>query len=79
MAEQSTCKGCGAPLIWAITEHGKRIPLNQPEKRFILVLVQPDNDPDLSYSYYEARMRETYTSHFATCPKADEFRKEKKG
>ena len=74
MPEQATCKGCGAPLMWAVTEHGKRIPLNQPEKRFILVLVSNGAGSD---DYYEARMRQTYTSHFSDCPKADEFRKEK--
>ncbi len=74
MAEQSICKGCGAPITWAVTEHGKRIPLNKPEKRFILVLVQtPTYDRG---DFYEARMRETYASHFSSCPKADEFRKE---
>ncbi len=72
MAEQSVCNGCGASLIWAVTERGKRIPLNKPEKRFILVFVR-----NLHGDYYEARMRETYASHFNTCPKADEFRKEK--
>ena len=67
MAEQSTCKGCGATIIWAVTEHGKRIPLNKPEKRFILVLTHGELGGS---GYYEARVRETYTSHFSSCPNA---------
>ena len=72
MMDSGTCLGCGARIGWAVTEHGKRIPLNPPEKRFILVLVQ---HPDGEGEHYEARLRETYTSHFSSCPKAAEFRK----
>ncbi len=72
MAEQSICKGCGAPIVWAVTEHGKRIPLNKPEKRFLLFA-----GTDTPHVRDRALMTDTYTSHFATCPKADEFRKEK--
>ncbi len=71
--ESGTCLGCGERILWAVTEHGKRIPLNKPEKRFILVHVRNVEHGD----YFEARMRETYISHFATCPKAPDFRKEK--
>ncbi len=65
------CKGCGAQIIWAVTEAGKRIPLDEtPQKRIILVghlNVEHGN-------YNEARVVNTYQSHFVTCPKATEFR-----
>jgi hypothetical protein len=61
----ATCKGCGAEIIWTYTEAGKRIPLDaKPEKRFVW-----ENVPD------QYRLKDTYVSHFATCPKAAEFRK----
>jgi hypothetical protein len=67
------CKGCGQPIIWAMTEREKQIPLDMPEKRFILVFHRNVERGD----YYETRMVETYVSHFATCAKAHEFRKDK--
>jgi hypothetical protein len=63
------CKGCGAPILWGITaEGGRHIPLDaKAEKRFILVA--------RSHGAPAALMRDTYVSHFATCPKAGEFRR----
>lgn len=64
------CKGCGADILWGITtEGGRHIPLDaKAEKRFILVSRGEDEVP-------AALMRDTYISHFATCPKAQEFRR----
>jgi len=45
----ATCSSCGAPILWVVTQAGKRMPL----------------DPD-------------GTTHFATCPNADEHRKPKR-
>jgi hypothetical protein len=62
------CKGCGAEIVWAVTDGGRHIPLDaKAEKRFILVegAIQPP----------AALLRDTYVTHFATCPKAGEFRK----
>jgi hypothetical protein len=64
------CRGCGAEIIWAYTEAGKRIPLdNKAEKRFVL-----DDNPGQYVDGVGVRLRDTYISHFATCPKAAEFR-----
>lgn len=61
----AVCKGCGAEVVWAKTTSGKAMPLDaKAERRFIL---RDEN----------AALVETYTSHFATCPKASEFRKGK--
>jgi len=69
--ETSKCRGCGAEIIWAITEQGKRIPLDaKDERRFIVGVNQADDE-------VEAVLCKTYTTHFATCPKADQFRKER--
>jgi hypothetical protein len=69
------CSSCDAPIVWAQTSDDKPIPLNMPEKRFILVLHRNVERGD----YYEARMVETYTSHFATCPHAAQHRKKRDG
>lgn len=63
----STCRSCGARIRWAQTAAGKRIPLDPtPEKRVTL-----DN-----YTGSEvAAVRDTYVSHFATCPDADVHRR----
>lgn len=58
------CKSCGAPIIWVKSLGGADMPLDaEPEKRFILD------------GAAAAVARTTYTSHFATCPNADQHRK----
>lgn len=75
MSEQATCKGCRAPITWAKTERGKTIPLDMPgEMRFVLIGFFDRNGAP----YQQAIMHKTYTSHFATCPKATEFRRKEK-
>lgn len=66
------CKACDAPIIWAETENGNRIPLDaKSEKRFVLGREGSWGDTKV------AAMKDTYTSHFATCPNANDFRKKK--
>jgi len=63
------CKTCKAPIIWAVTDKGKSIPLDMKgEKRYVLVPAQGDRDPVVE-------LRTTYASHFVTCPDAKEHRK----
>lgn len=65
----SNCRSCHAEIIWAKTESGKAMPLDaKPEKRFIL-FPGPDGNED------EAVAVDTYVSHFATCPNANQHRK----
>ena len=67
--QYGACRGCGADIVWAVTEKGKRVPLNpKSEKRFIFTS-WPQIEPTL------VTLMDTYVSHFATCPKAEEFRK----
>ena len=69
----SECRSCGAPITWAITDQGRRIPLDakpNPAGNIRLdlthahILTKSDN-------YNGPR----YTSHFATCPNADKHRR----
>ena len=64
----STCKGCGAPILWKHTPRGKAIPLDpKPEKR--LVLRGPLSET--------AELVDAYTPHHATCSAVEQFRKPK--
>jgi hypothetical protein len=63
----TNCKGCGAEIEWSKTEAGKAVPLNRPpEKRFIMLMHHGEGE--------YVKLVETWVSHFATCPKASEFR-----
>lgn len=56
----ATCKGCGATIEWITTEAGKKMPVDPP--RVVVVT-------------FEGKVVTGQMSHFATCPKADRFRK----
>lgn len=77
---RGTCRSeaCGAVIIWARSRDGKAIPLD----------VEPTADGNLALvggiaeAYgleHAAEKLPRYTSHFATCPDAPAFRKEKPG
>lgn len=63
---ESLCKGCGAEILWLKTVRGKNMPVD-PIGEARIIRNQHD----------EAVMVQTYMPHWATCPKADEFKKEK--
>lgn len=70
--EKGKCRGCGADILWATTESGSKIPLDtKPEKRF-----RPMTRGAIT-PHEIAVLVDTYQSHFATCPKAGDFRKPK--
>jgi hypothetical protein len=63
------CRGCGADIIWTVTENGHRMPIDpKREKRLILMGRQRSQEPI-------AMERDTYIPHFATCPNVWDFRK----
>lgn len=58
------CRSCGRPIVWEETFRGARVPLDHPpERRYV------KND--------EGKMVlvDTWLSHFATCPRATDWRK----
>ena len=68
---KSTCSSCHAPIIWCVTNTGKRMPLDaKPERRFVL-----SNGELGSNAAPLASSADTYVSHFATCPQSAEHRK----
>jgi len=62
------CKGCGAEIIWIQTELKKAAPVDAKESTFYIV-----------DTLNVGRIRKGHEPHFATCPKADKFRKPKRG
>lgn len=81
----SECKSCGAEILWVETEKGKQMPLDakpSPDGRFRKERVEHDaamkRDRKIVHfvrdDELEENTRKLYTSHFATCPDADEHR-----
>lgn len=74
------CRSCRRPITWAITRNGKRMPMDavpvddgdwrielvDGERRIVRIVPGgPELDPGV----------ERYSSHFVTCPNADEHRR----
>jgi hypothetical protein len=61
------CKGCGKDVLWSKTKEGKNVPLDPKAPVYRVA-------EDL-FGGEVALLERTgsYVSHFATCPKADNF------
>lgn len=59
------CRGCGVPIFFAWTPEGKKIPLDPRSPTYALVR-------DLT-GELKATRTEAWVSHYATCPKANDF------
>lgn len=78
MAEHEQCRSCGAPIRWAQTASGKPMPLNaaaDPQGLFALVDAEDPREVPRAVSGRRLPPGERWTSHFATCPQADSWRK----
>jgi hypothetical protein len=66
----ANCRGCGAEIIWAVTEkNNARIPLNPvSEMRMVQVGESDTGSPVVAH-------RRTYVPHHATCSCPEQFRK----
>lgn len=83
VGEISRCAGCGAQIIWAYTELGRRMPVDaDPSPTGNVELHRIGGGYDVGAKVLGAAELEhargagsrLRTSHHATCPKADEFR-----
>lgn len=78
----STCSSCHAPIVWAETTTGKRMPVDQKPDHVNgnVEIIAPD-DPALPLQAIVHRQPpmlpkgSLHMSHFATCPFAAEHRK----
>ncbi|MGE5585779.1 MAG: hypothetical protein ACM309_09680 [Bacillota bacterium] len=56
----TTCKGCGREIKWLRTEAGKQMPVDPEPVTVVLT---------------DGRVFRGYRPHWATCPKAEQFRR----
>lgn len=68
-----TCRSCHAPVIWVLTERGRRMPLDREETMERGALLFVIDDKGVSHRSQTGR---GYRSHFSTCPDAAQWRKE---
>lgn len=74
---KTTCKSCGEPIIWALTENSKRMPVDaEPDETGTLVL-SPGPQPTATVVSKGGREPgvKLYRSHFGSCRAADRHRK----
>jgi hypothetical protein len=79
------CRSCGAKILWATTEKGRRMPVDfsPNEKGNIFLQHRPEREPLAVYATAEQiaafegtlQQHRLFTSHFATCPEAKKWRK----
>jgi hypothetical protein len=75
----STCNSCSAPVIWARTTNGKSMPVDaEPTEQGnveLLPLVAGVRTPEaVVHPQHPLGAGPLRTSHFATCPHADQWR-----
>jgi hypothetical protein len=68
------CRSCQAPIEWAFTEKGKRIPLDRTTSSAVANIVL---DPDGTARVVAAGEGDRI-SHFATCPNAGRHRRNRR-
>jgi hypothetical protein len=74
------CEGCKAPIIWAITDNGRHMPVDiepvGPNSGNVL-LTGPPRAPRAEVVRNPAKLfgkANVYRSHFVTCPYAERYR-----
>lgn len=66
------CRSCKAPVIWVRTTKGKMMPLNaEPDPNGSFAIIDGVAEPARLFD------QTRYTSYFATCPQAKQWRKAK--
>jgi len=63
------CSSCGAAITWAETELGKRIPLDWPPQKRVVLEPRCPGGPE------KARVVDSFVAHFATCKDAAKHRR----
>lgn len=69
-----TCRGCSARMEWVKSADGKNVPLDpEPHPDGNIVI----DDEGVALYAERGSFPVMYLSHFATCPRADEFRRKR--
>jgi hypothetical protein len=74
----TTCRSCGAPVTWALTERKKWMPVDREPAAGGNVQLEPGSPPFarvLSDVGREQADGPLHLSHFVTCPNAGQHRK----
>lgn len=72
----TACRSCGEPMIWCLTEKGKRNPMDsEPSSAGKYRLDEQDNEQGPLAVWAPDYGGERYMSHFSTCPNAQTHRK----
>lgn len=67
MSEAARCRSCGAAMTFITTAGGKPHPVDaEPQKRWVRY-----GSPERP----QWKLVDTYSSHFATCPNAEQHRR----
>jgi hypothetical protein len=70
---ETKCRSCGAPIIWALTENDRRMPVDaEPDPAGNLMLVRRGT---ATYAKVVQPAKGNHRPHFATCPQASEWRR----
>ena len=74
--KRSTCKGCGAAIVWAVNPAtGKRVPLEPAGRVLYRAIELPDGSVEAIREDPTPTDDPIMRSHFETCPKANDFSK----
>ncbi len=74
------CRSCHAPIVWAMTDAGKRMPLDpMPTTTGTVALLQGSERrarvlPAAELEAARAEGKTLFTPHWATCPQAREWK-----
>lgn len=74
LAADGACRTCAAPITWAHTRHGDRVPLDPVPVEGGNLDVEATDTGLLAY-YVKADGAVRHVSHFATCPDAGVWRR----
>lgn len=72
----ATCRSCGAPIEWALTAKGRRMPVDLEPAAAGLLLVHDGRVEHADRAPADWPRSPRRTSHFATCPNARKHRRE---
>lgn len=72
----ASCRSCWAPIIWATTGSGKKIPVDVEPSEGGNIVLSPGPRPMATVVSHGGREPGTtlHCSHFATCKNADQHR-----
>lgn len=69
------CKSCNAPIVWVLTKSGKRMPIDHGPVETGNIVLDGITAQVLRAGEVLPKGVPRYTSHFSTCPQAQEHRR----